>query len=115
MIFQGALHSLNPVQRIGDQIAEPIRLHDEIDDGDGRSVRVGELLEQVGLPASRARAYPHQLSGGQKQRVMIAMALACRPRLIDRRRADHRARRDGAGTGARACSPSSSASSTSGC
>nr|WP_228501155.1 ABC transporter ATP-binding protein [Nocardioides agariphilus] len=82
MVFQGALHSLNPVQRVGAQIAEPIRLHepglsDKTIDG-----RVGELLEQVGLPAVRARAYPHQLSGGQRQRVMIAMALACRPRLI---------------------------------
>ena len=82
MVFQGALHSLNPVQRVGVQIAEPIRLHephlsDKVVDG-----RVGELLEQVGLPSARARAYPHQLSGGQRQRVMIAMALACRPRLI---------------------------------
>jgi peptide/nickel transport system ATP-binding protein len=81
MVFQGALHSLNPVQRVGDQIAEPIVLHDR---SARRTVqgRVGELLEQVGLPASRARAYPHQLSGGQRQRVMIAMALACRPQLI---------------------------------
>jgi peptide/nickel transport system ATP-binding protein len=81
MVFQGALHSLNPVQRIGDQVAEPIVLHDR---SARRSVstRVGELLEQVGLPAARAQAYPHQLSGGQRQRVMIAMALACRPRLI---------------------------------
>ena len=82
IVFQGALHSLNPVRRVGDQIAEPIRLHDpEISDKQA-DTRVGELLEQVGLPAARARAYPHQLSGGQKQRVMIAMALACRPRLI---------------------------------
>ncbi|GAA2153438.1 ABC transporter ATP-binding protein [Nocardioides koreensis] len=82
MVFQGALHSLNPVRRVGDQIAEPIRVHTpEVPDEQVRA-RVGELLEQVGMPAVRARAYPHQLSGGQKQRVMIAMALACRPRLI---------------------------------
>jgi peptide/nickel transport system ATP-binding protein len=82
MVFQGALHSLNPVQRVGAQIAEPIRLHEpRLSDRDVDG-RVGELLEQVGLPATRARAYPHQLSGGQKQRVMIAMALACRPRLV---------------------------------
>jgi peptide/nickel transport system ATP-binding protein len=81
MVFQGALHSLNPVQRVGDQIAEPIVLHDTVPGGDVRA-RVGELLEQVGLPPERARAYPHQLSGGQRQRVMIAMALACRPQLI---------------------------------
>jgi peptide/nickel transport system ATP-binding protein len=82
MVFQGALHSLNPVQRVGAQIAEPVRVHQpELSD---RRVdqRVGELLEQVALPRSRARAYPHQLSGGQRQRVMIAMALACSPRLI---------------------------------
>ncbi|MEP6665775.1 MAG: ABC transporter ATP-binding protein [Nocardioidaceae bacterium] len=82
MIFQGALHSLNPVQRIGNQIAEPIRLHDPSVSKVQAAARVGALLEQVGLPASRAAAYPHQISGGQKQRVMIAMALACRPQLI---------------------------------
>lgn len=81
VVFQGALHSLNPVQRIGTQLAEPIRLHGL---GDQRVAdrRVGELLEQVGLPARHARAYPHQLSGGQKQRVMIALALTCSPRLV---------------------------------
>ena len=79
VVFQGAMHALNPVQRVGDQIAEPIRLHGK---GSGVEERVGELLEQVGLPARRARAYPHELSGGQRQRVMIAMALACSPGLI---------------------------------
>ena len=82
MVFQGALHSLNPVQRVGAQIAEPIRLHEPDLSDKQVDTRVGELLEQVGLPPARARAYPHQLSGGQRQRVMIAMALACRPRLI---------------------------------
>jgi peptide/nickel transport system ATP-binding protein len=82
MVFQGALHSLNPVQRVGAQIAEPIRLHESSLSDSAVARRVGELLELVGLPATRARAYPHQLSGGQKQRVMIAMALACGPRLI---------------------------------
>ena len=79
IVFQGALHALNPVRSIGDQIAEPIRLHKTAKDVDAR---VAELLQQVGLPASRAKAYPHQLSGGQRQRVMIAMALACSPDLI---------------------------------
>ena len=79
IVFQGALHALNPVQSIGDQIAEPIRLHKTAKDVDAR---VAELLQQVGLPASRAKSYPHQLSGGQRQRVMIAMALACSPDLI---------------------------------
>ncbi len=82
MVFQGSLHSLNPVQRVGDQITEPIRLHDGSVSPARASERVGQLLEQVGLPAASARTYPHQLSGGQRQRVMIAMALACRPRLI---------------------------------
>ncbi|WP_292671700.1 ABC transporter ATP-binding protein [Nocardioides sp.] len=82
IVFQGALHSLNPVQRIGAQIAEPIRLHEPELSRQAVDVRVEELLEQVGLAASRKRSYPHQLSGGQRQRVMIAMALACRPQLV---------------------------------
>jgi peptide/nickel transport system ATP-binding protein len=81
IVFQGAMHSLNPVRRIGDQIAEPILLHEETRAAEAAR-RVDDLLAQVGLPRSRARAYPHELSGGQRQRVMIAMALACRPRLI---------------------------------
>jgi len=82
IVFQGALHSLNPVHRIGDQIAEPIQIHMPRL-GEGKTTaRVRELLEQVGLDPARARSYPHQLSGGQKQRVMIAMALACDPELV---------------------------------
>lgn len=81
IVFQGAMHSLNPVHRIGDQIAEPILLHGRATPAAARK-RTGELLEQVGLPTARATAYPHELSGGQRQRVMIAMALACDPRLV---------------------------------
>ena len=82
IVFQGALHSLNPVHRVGDQIAEPIRLHEpDVPDEEIRE-RVRDLLEKVGLPRTRDGAYPHQLSGGQRQRVMIAMALSCNPRLI---------------------------------
>ncbi|GAA3000851.1 ABC transporter ATP-binding protein [Streptomyces fulvorobeus] len=81
IVFQGAMHSLNAVHRIGDQIAEPILLHGRATPAAARQ-RAGELLEQVGLPAARAAAYPHELSGGQRQRVMIAMALACDPRLV---------------------------------
>ncbi|MEV8290958.1 ABC transporter ATP-binding protein [Streptomyces niveus] len=81
IVFQGAMHSLNAVHRIGDQIAEPVLLHRGATPAAARR-RTVELLEQVGLPAARADAYPHELSGGQRQRVMIAMALACDPRLI---------------------------------
>ncbi|MFF9031974.1 ABC transporter ATP-binding protein [Streptomyces iakyrus] len=81
VVFQGAMHSLNAVHRIGDQIAEPILLHKKATPAGAKS-KTGELLEQVGLPAARAGAFPHELSGGQRQRVMIAMALACDPRLI---------------------------------
>ncbi|MGW9451295.1 ABC transporter ATP-binding protein [Streptomyces sp. NPDC055632] len=81
IVFQGAMHSLNAVHRIGDQIAEPLLVHGRATPAAARK-RAGELLEHVGLPAARAGAYPHELSGGQRQRVMIAMALACDPRLI---------------------------------
>ncbi|NRQ31523.1 ABC transporter ATP-binding protein [Nonomuraea sp. NN258] len=81
IVFQGAQHGLNPVRRIGEQIAEPLLVHG-LAKPDGAQKRVAELLEQVGLPSWRARSYPHELSGGQRQRIMIAMALACSPRLI---------------------------------
>jgi peptide/nickel transport system ATP-binding protein len=81
IVFQGAMHALNPVQRVGDQIAEAIIVHRQAGEKEAK-VRVGSLLEQVGLPARRMQDYPHELSGGQKQRVMIAMALACSPSLI---------------------------------
>jgi peptide/nickel transport system ATP-binding protein len=82
IIFQGALHSLNPLRRVGYQIAEPILLHDPKVTRRQADQRVGDLLGQVGLTARLASSYPHQLSGGQKQRIMIAMALACKPRLL---------------------------------
>jgi len=83
MIFQEPMTSLNPVLRIGEQVAETIREHE----GGGRRAiraRVIELLGRVGLPEPerRYRAYPHQLSGGMRQRVMIAIALACGPDLL---------------------------------
>jgi oligopeptide/dipeptide ABC transporter ATP-binding protein len=83
MVFQEPLTSLNPVFTIGEQIAEPMRIHLALPEPEihKRSVR---LLQDVGIdsPAERLKDYPHQLSGGQRQRVMIAMALACEPELI---------------------------------
>jgi peptide/nickel transport system ATP-binding protein len=81
IVFQGAMHALNPVRRVGDQIAEAMTTHALSGEKEAR-VRVGQLLEQVGLPPRRIDDYPHELSGGQKQRVMIAMALACSPSLV---------------------------------
>lgn len=81
IVFQGALHSLNPVRRIGQQIEEAILLHSTQSQAAARA-RSGELLERVGLPAARADRYPHELSGGQRQRVLIALALACEPKLL---------------------------------
>src|SRR3989449_554065 len=81
IIFQGAMNALNPVKRIGDQIAEPIVIHDKVDK-EVAMKRVGELLELVGIHRERAREYPHEFSGGMRQRVMIAMALACNPRIV---------------------------------
>ena len=82
IIFQGALHALNPVQTVGDQIAEPMLVHETESNEAVARDRVVELLRRVGLPEARADSYPHQLSGGQRQRVLIAMALACDPHLL---------------------------------
>ncbi|MBV9288881.1 MAG: ABC transporter ATP-binding protein, partial [Hyphomicrobiales bacterium] len=83
MIFQEPMSSLNPCFTAGFQIAEALKTHLGLD-RKAREARVIELLAEVGIPdpARRARAYPHQLSGGMSQRVMIAMALACRPKLL---------------------------------
>jgi peptide/nickel transport system ATP-binding protein len=83
MIFQEPMSSLNPVHRVGDQIAEAIRAHEGGARKQARE-RAVDLLRKVGIPdpAERARAYPHELSGGMRQRVMIAIALACGPKLL---------------------------------
>lgn len=83
MVFQEPMTSLNPVLRVGDQIAEGIRAHEHIGSR-AASARALEMLELVGIPDARTRqrAFPHELSGGMRQRVMIAIALACRPRLL---------------------------------
>ena len=81
IVFQGAMNALNPVKRVGEQIAEPIILHEKVD-SEAAQKRVGDLLELVGIHRDRARDYPHEFSGGMRQRVMIAMALACNPRIV---------------------------------
>jgi peptide/nickel transport system ATP-binding protein len=81
MIFQSAMNALNPVRQVGDQIGEAILLHNLMDRA-GADRRVEELLDLVGIAKSRKNQYPHQYSGGMRQRAMIAMALACRPRLL---------------------------------
>jgi peptide/nickel transport system ATP-binding protein len=82
IVFQGALHALNPVLTVGDQIAEPMLVHKTVRTEKQARSRTESLLGRVGLPANRADSYPHQLSGGQRQRVLIAMALACDPLLL---------------------------------
>lgn len=82
LVFQGAMNSLDPVQKIGKQIDEAIRLHERSPVTAEVKARITELLETVGLTAGVAGRYPHELSGGQRQRVMIALALACRPSLV---------------------------------
>ena len=83
MVFQDALNSLNPSHRVGDQVREVLRLHLGLR-GAALERRVLELFEEVEIPAAKTRlaAYPHEMSGGMNQRVMIAMAIACEPRLL---------------------------------
>ncbi len=82
MIFQDPMTSLNPTLTIGDQISEVLELHKKDMNREQVSKRVEEILELVGLPAARKNDYPHQFSGGMKQRVVIAIALACEPKLL---------------------------------
>lgn len=83
MIFQEPMTSLNPVFKVGEQIAEAIRIHKNVSAKEAWN-RAVELMDQVGIPnpAASAQKYPHEMSGGQKQRVMIAMAISCEPKLL---------------------------------
>ena len=81
MIFQDPMTSLNPVLTVGEQIAEVIGLHENISEKEAAD-KAGQMLEVVGIPKERYGEYPHQFSGGMKQRVVIAMALACNPKLL---------------------------------
>ena len=82
MIFQDPMTALNPVLTVGDQILEALLMHNEGHTRAELETRVDEVLEMVGIMASRKKDYPHQFSGGMKQRVVIAMALACDPMLL---------------------------------
>jgi peptide/nickel transport system ATP-binding protein len=82
IVFQGAMNALNPVRRVGDQIADALRLHGTVNSRKEARARVRELLDLVGITPEMSRRYPHQYSGGMRQRAMIAMALACSPDIL---------------------------------
>jgi peptide/nickel transport system ATP-binding protein len=82
MVFQGAMNALNPVRTVESQIAEASQIHSITEQQREARERVGQLLQLVGIPAQRGRQYPHQYSGGMRQRAVIAMALACNPRVL---------------------------------
>lgn len=82
IVFQGAMNALNPLLPVGRQIAEAVERHEPTATAAAVAQRVGALLEQVGIPAARGRQFAHQYSGGMRQRAMIAMALACNPKVI---------------------------------
>ena len=82
MIFQDPMTSLNPVLTVGEQIEEVIQSHNPSMKKDELTEKAGDMLEMVGIPRGRAGEFPHQFSGGMKQRVVIAIALACNPRLL---------------------------------
>ena len=81
IIFQGAMNALNPVMKVGDQIAEAVILHEKLDRKKALE-RAQQLFELVEMPGKRINNYPHEFSGGMKQRAMIAMALACNPKVV---------------------------------
>jgi peptide/nickel transport system ATP-binding protein len=82
IVFQGAMHSLNPVRKVGQQIDEALRVHRKGLSASARATRIRQLFDEVDLPAAKISSYPHELSGGQRQRVMIAMALSCDPKIV---------------------------------